>query len=191
MWREQGLKLPLCWLIHLISVLQIWKSEINLHGWNTDPNQDMPQLNSETQTYVEDESRSRDHLPTSYLQPGVSWDQLSTCLEESAEPQCKGHKRMCWREKTWSTSLAHWLYTSPHCPSLGVSPGVLTPWRGCGSCCDNLTLHMQMPKSWLWPWITPVDFVLPIARAGSSCQPSTMPHGTPTMEQLWARTFRQ
>lgn len=138
-----------------------------------------------------DEGRSMGHLPTSQLQPGVSGDLLSTCLKESSEPQCKSHKPTCWREKTPSASLALWLYISPHCPSRGVSPRVLTLWWGFGSCCDSLTLCMQMSKSWLWPWVTPVAFALPAARAGSSCRPSTLPRATPSMEQLSSRTFRQ
>lgn len=143
---------------HRFSAANLQVSEINVCGWNTDPNQNMPQLNSKMQPQVGSEGRNGGHRPTSHLQLGVIWDQLSTWLKESSEPQCKSHKPACWREKTPSTPLTLWLYSSPHRLSPGVSPGILTLWWGFGSCCDNLTLHVQMPKSWPWPWVTPIAF---------------------------------
>lgn len=130
--------------------------------------------------------RSSPHPTSSQEQVGAS----------SAMPKRKlwateqSHKPKCWREKPPLTSLALWLYTSSHCPRHGVSPGILALWWRLDSCYDNLTLHMQIPKLWLWLWVTPIAFTLPIARAGFSCQPRMLPHEPQSTEQLSARSFR-
>lgn len=48
----------------------------------------------------------------------------------------------------------------PTRPSPSEPPGILPLWWGFGSCCDNPTVHTQVPKSWLW--ITPCALALPL-----------------------------
>lgn len=81
------------------------------------------------------DSRSKHHLPN-----------RSNLGQKRLSSENRSHKTVCWREKAPSASLALWLYASPHCPSYSVSPGILTLWRGFGSCCENLLSTWRCPS---------------------------------------------
>lgn len=68
----------------------------------------------------------------------------------------------------------------PTHPSPSEPPGILPLWWGFGSCCTNLTLHTQMPKS--WPWVTACALALPLAgQAPRSCNTQ---HGAAPSQDL-------